>query len=91
MTYGTLFVLNVFMGYYIMLYGLSLGYDKSVEWLLAFFSGFFLNVFFLMPVKVVGMATVLVVFLNVRMTMRDQSPLKKLGESVVCSETSAAI
>ena len=66
-----------------MLYGLSLGYEKSVEWLLAFFSGFFMNVFFFMPVKVVAMATILVLFLNVRITMRDQSPLKKLGESTV--------
>lgn len=81
-TYTVLFLLNVTLAFYIMLYGLSLGYETSLEWFLAFFAGFFINVFFTMPAKVVAMATILVVFFEYRMTMKDQSPLKKLAEGM---------
>ncbi|GFR86358.1 polycystic kidney disease protein 1-like 2 [Elysia marginata] len=81
-TYTVLFVLNLALAFYIMLYGLSLGYEKSLEWFLAFFNGFFMNAVFFMPAKVVAMATILVVILKYRITMRDQSPLTKLAEGM---------
>ena len=38
--------------YFVMLYGLKYGYDKSVEWLVSFLTGFTQSAFVVQPMKV---------------------------------------
>ncbi|CAL1532583.1 unnamed protein product, partial [Lymnaea stagnalis] len=70
--------LNLFLAYYIMLYGLSLGYELSVDWAMAFFTAFFVNVMVIQPVKVVLIVFVLVLLWKQRYTLKEIAPLAKL-------------
>ncbi|KAH9495966.1 hypothetical protein Btru_012261 [Bulinus truncatus] len=76
-TWMTLALFNVFLAYYIMLYGLSLGYEKSVDWTIAFFTGFLTDILIFQPVKVVLIAFILILILKQRYTLRDQAPVAK--------------
>ncbi|XP_059163339.1 polycystin-1-like protein 2 isoform X2 [Physella acuta] len=73
---------NLFLAYYIMLYGLSFGYELSVDWALAFFSGFFTNVFIVQPVKVILIVFVFVLIFKQTYTLKEKAPLAKLNEGL---------
>ncbi|XP_063432942.1 polycystin-1-like protein 2 [Mytilus trossulus] len=45
--------------YFVMLYGLKYGYQKSVEWLVSFFTAFFQSACFQQPIKVFAIAMIL--------------------------------
>lgn len=79
-TWTLLGAYNIVLSYYIMLYGLSLDYEKSVDWIIAFFTGFFLNVAVIQPAKVVVMVILLVLVFRQKHTYRDQAPVVKLSK-----------
>ncbi|XP_012936972.2 polycystic kidney disease protein 1-like 2 [Aplysia californica] len=70
---------NIFLAYYVMLYGLHLGPEKSLEWLTAFFSGFFLNAMIVQPARVLVLVLVLVLVFKARHTLKDLAPLGQLN------------
>ncbi|KAH9495979.1 hypothetical protein Btru_012309, partial [Bulinus truncatus] len=81
-TWMTLALFNVFLAYYIMLYGLSLGYEKSVDWTIAFFTGFLTDILIFQPVKVVLIAFILILILKQKYTIKSKAPLTKHNETL---------
>ncbi|CAG5123302.1 unnamed protein product, partial [Candidula unifasciata] len=81
-TWTVLAFYNLFLAYYVILYGLSLGYERSVDWALAFFTGFFSSVFFIEPANVIFMVFILVLVFHQAHTIKDHAPVKRLYEGI---------
>ncbi|KAI8786018.1 polycystic kidney disease 2 1 protein isoform X1, partial [Biomphalaria glabrata] len=79
-TWILLTLYNVFLAYYIMLYGLSLGYEKSVDWTIGFLTSVLTDVIIFQPVKVVLIAFIVILVLKQKYSLRDQAPIAKHKE-----------
>ncbi|BFZ04243.1 hypothetical protein BsWGS_07282 [Bradybaena similaris] len=82
-TWTVLVIYNLFLAFYIMLYGLNLGYEKSVDWTLAFFTSFLMNVFLIQPVKVILMVFILVLIFKQKHSLKNQVPVGKLNDGIL--------
>uniref|UniRef100_A0A8W8HNY2 Polycystic kidney disease protein 1-like 2 n=1 Tax=Magallana gigas TaxID=29159 RepID=A0A8W8HNY2_MAGGI len=56
--------LSVVSSYFVMLYGLKYGYQKSVDWLVSFFTAFFQSAFITQPFKVIAISLVFTMILK---------------------------
>ncbi|XP_062612733.1 polycystin-1-like protein 2, partial [Saccostrea cucullata] len=56
--------LSVVSSYFVMLYGLKFGYQKSVEWLVSFFTAFFQSAFVTQPLKVIAISLIFTMILK---------------------------
>lgn len=56
--------LSVVSSYFVMLYGLKYGYQKSVDWLVSFFTAFFQSAFITQPFKVIAISMVFTMILK---------------------------
>ena len=61
------------------LYGLRLGYQRSVDWLVAFFTGFFQNVFIIAPFKVMVISLVYIIVLEQHVNFREEAAVSVHG------------
>ena len=52
-------LVSMVSSYFVMLYGLKYGYQKSLEWLISFFTAFFQSACLQQPMKVVAIAMVM--------------------------------
>ncbi|XP_060069517.1 polycystin-1-like protein 2 [Ylistrum balloti] len=72
----------VISSYFVMLYGLMYGYQKSIEWLVSFFTGFFQSAFVTEPLKVFVIAVLLAFIFKkpVEFEILNQRDIMKLEE-----------
>ncbi|XP_070173844.1 uncharacterized protein [Littorina saxatilis] len=71
LTWTLAIVVNLSVSWVVMLYGLRLGYQGSVDWLTAFFTGFCNNVFLIQPVKVFIMSILYILILGQHVNVRE--------------------
>ncbi|KAL4227725.1 Polycystic kidney disease protein 1-like [Mactra antiquata] len=66
--------------YFVMLYGLKYGYQKSIEWLVSFFTGFSQSALVTQPIKVLGVAIAFSFLFKKAVEFEDYGPEVRLDE-----------
>ena len=67
--------------YFVMLYGLKYGYNKSVSWLVSFLTGFTQSACVTQPVKVLAIAVVVTMIFKKPAEFDDFGPDTELGNN----------
>ena len=71
--------------YFVMLYGLKYGYNKSVSWLVSFLTGFTQSACVTQPVKVLAIAVVVTMIFKKPAEFDDFGPDTELGNNIYCT------
>ena len=66
--------------YFVMLYGLKYGYQRSTEWLVSWFTGFFQSVLITQPLKVIIIVVIFTYIFRRPVTIKEQVDQVKLSK-----------
>ena len=67
----------------VMLYGLRLGYQTSVDWLTSFFSGLAEDILWLQPVKVLFFSILYIIVLRQHINLKETANLSVHGKTYI--------
>ena len=70
---------SIVCSYFVMLYGLKYGYNKSVSWLVSFITGFAQSAFIQQPLKVIAVAVIITLIFKKPVEFEDYGPEIDLG------------
>ncbi|GFS27261.1 polycystic kidney disease 1 like 1 [Elysia marginata] len=82
LTWIMMAILNGMLAYYIIIHGLALKHNESLEWLLSFVMGVILNVFVYIPSLVFLKAAVKVLILKRKLIKREKGPISHQAEGL---------
>nr|KAG5693167.1 hypothetical protein BaRGS_035365 [Batillaria attramentaria] len=72
--------ISIFNSYVVMLYGLHIGYQASIDWVVSFFTAWSNNVFVLQPQKVVFLSLIFVIVLRQHVDVQKAASLRLTDE-----------
>ena len=64
----------------VMLYGLRLGYQTSVDWLTSFFTGWMQDVLWLQPIKVLFLSIVYIILFRQHVNFKEANSISVHGK-----------
>ncbi|XP_053405410.1 polycystic kidney disease protein 1-like 3 isoform X2 [Mercenaria mercenaria] len=74
---------SLICSYFVMLYGLKYGYQRSVEWLVSFLTGFSQSALITQPLKVLAVAIIITLIFKRTVEFEDYGPEVRLDEDTM--------